>query len=327
MTELGSQNAMDNLLEDSGIPPPNATVTCSEAIFPSATVTASNQSNQSSGTHPAGYSNVTNGPQGYNNYNYHQNDGYSDAAYESSKFYQSGTDARPQMVQPSNSSYNVPPYSFNNERTNYTNYPNRPYASHHASSMQYPGSAALTQLLQQRSQSSSMQGYGQHPLAQRRSTMMGQQAQINLSQQEPMHPMWGSQYNASTEPEHMFDYPPNGPTTQSMRPSGSQHQYPPTPPFNSFSSRQQPQYSSTPQQYHSGPQPHGSSSSPSLPRQPVTPTQQQQQQQSQHPSQKPKFQPHHTKRDIFFPAESVEATKPVFTKKRKLTSRDLGMYP
>ena len=320
MHELGSHSSMDNLLEESGIPPPNATVTCSESIFPLPTVSASNQSGAA---HLATY-NHTNGPQSYNNTSYRHNDGYFDSSYESSKNYSSGDEARlpmPTQPTPPNNSYNMPPYSFGNERSSYPNYPNRSFPSHNAPGMQFPGSAALSKLLQ-RTQQSTIQGYPRHPLAQRRSSLMGQQqTQHGQSQQEPMYPMWGSQYNASSEPEHMFDYPPNGPSTPSMRSSMAQHHYPPTSSsFNSFSNRQQAQFPSSTQQYHPSTPPLGASPTAS-PRQPMT-----SQQQQHHPVQKSKFQTHHTKKDVFFPMESVEATKPVFTKKRKLTSRDLGTY-
>lgn len=258
--------AVSNLFDDTGIPPPNATVTCSEVLFPAPTMSVSSQPGN---MYPTPYGQqqqqpAANGPQSYGGYNY--NEGYIEGQYENKGY----------NMPHNTSNYNVLQYpAFGNERTNnYNNYQGFP-TQQPAPQSRFPGSAALSQLLQQRS--SNVPSYP-----------------MNQSRPQQEHPMW-PQYKASTEPEQMFDYPPKQHYPSSRQP------YPPTPP-----------------QYRHSPPPHGTRS-PSLPRQPVAPTHQAQAQIT-----KSKFQTNHVKKDIYFPLESVEATKPVFTKKRKLTSRDLG---
>lgn len=271
---------VENLFDDTGIPPPNATVTCSEVLFPAPTMSVSNQSG---GTYPTGYGQqqqqqpppaaaaaAANGPQGGYSSGYNYNEGYMDSQYENKGF-------------PMNPGYNMPSYPvYGNNYPNYRGFPPQqpppaPQQPPQPQQPQYPGSSALSQLLHQRNP-----GMGGYP------SMMAQ------PRPQPEHPMW-SQYKASTEPEHMVDYHPK----QAYLPN--RQQYPQTPP-----------------QYRQSPPPHGARS-PSLPRQPVAPTHQAQSQ-----LVKPKFQANHVKKEIYFPVDSVEATKPVFTKKRKLTSRDLG---
>lgn len=268
---------VNNLLDDTGIPPPNATVTCSEVLFPAPTMSVSNQS---SSTYPTGYGQqpqpqqqpqqppMVNGPQGYSgSAGYSYNEGYM-----------------PDSGYPMTTGYNMQQGAmYGNNYPNYRGYiPSQaPPQPQPQPQQPYPGSAALSQLLHQRNPG--MAGYPAPP-----PPMMGQ------PRPQPEIPMW-SQYKASTEPEHIVDYHP-----KQTYPSNRQH-FPQTPP-----------------QYRQSPPPLGARS-PSLPRHPVPPT---------HPGTsqvvRPKFQTSHVKKEIFFPMDSVEATKPIFTKKRKLTSRDLG---
>ncbi|XP_032225701.1 AT-rich interactive domain-containing protein 1B [Nematostella vectensis] len=306
---------LKNDLEDSGIPPPNAMVTCTEAIIPSASVTTSIPGD----SYNSGYNHM-NGPQGYNGpqtYEGHQE------GYEGSKGFMNDTmdprhTAPPQL--PNMGGYNMPPYNMmGNERSSYPGYPSQSFQS--APNTQFTGAAALSQLAYQRNQQA-MQGYPGMPP--RRPSHMGQQAPMMSSPgpQDPMTAVWpGSQYNASSEPVQMFDYLPPGQSGRSMRPS--MPQYPQAPPYNSYQSRQQ--YPPMPPYRPSSPHVQ-SSASPSMQRPQMVQSQGVLPQQL---SPKPKYnqsQQHsgHMKREVGFPADCVEGTRPVFTKKRKLTSRDLG---
>ena len=337
-----------NLLEGSGIPPPNATVTCSEAIIPTSSLTQSQRLNADTSSVHGSFSSMTGESPASLPPNYNSRDGYAEPSYEnSSKYFSDLRDGSGnlQTNHPSpSSSFGMPqyPYSGDNRRQSIPNLPQGGLPSYMMSQRNMypgpPGTSSMSPFFQQSSpQTGHPPGSYPHSQYQQRASpsLMGplsspHSMMPSASPQEKMHPLWGSQYSPSTEPEYMVDYLPGAHSTRGPRSSsGPQPQYSPAPPYGSYPGRQQSQYSPATPPYRPSPSP-----SPSSRQQPMAQPMQvsqkmkyphQQQVQSQQPQQQQQ-QVHAgaTKRDAPFPHDCVEATRPVFTKKRKLTSRDLG---
>ena len=75
-----------NLLEGSGIPPPNATVTCSEAIIPTSSLTQSHRPAESASTHGS-YSSMTNESAANLPPSYNVKDGYPEPSFDTGKMF------------------------------------------------------------------------------------------------------------------------------------------------------------------------------------------------------------------------------------------------
>lgn len=335
-----------NLLEGSGIPPPNATVTCSEAIIPTSSLTQSQRPADTSSVHGS-YSSVTSESPASLPPSYNARDGYSEPSFDnSSKFFSDLRDNsgnfQVNQPAPSSSTFGMPQYPYGGERRH--SLPNHPQGGLPSYMMSqrnmYPGPASMSPFFQQsNSQTGPPPSNYPHSQYQQRASpsLMGPRSSPHPmmpspSPQEKMHPLWGSQYSPSTEPEHMVDYPPGAHGGRGPRSSsGPQPQFSPAPPYGSYPGRQQSQYSPATPPYRPSPSP-----SPSSRQQPMTqPLQasqkmkyphQQAPQPPQQPQPPPPPQAHAAaiKRDAPFPNDCVESTRPVFTKKRKLTSRDLG---
>lgn len=324
----------NELLVDSSAMPPNATVTCSEVIIPTPTV--SHSQNTRTGNSPSfhgsyGPGMAGNESQSIYGHSYDNTDSFPDLLFDSGNKAYSPFDETafaPSQQAPS-SPYTSPqyPYPGGDRRNNMPNLRRRysPFMM-----QQFSGSTPFSQFLQQSSQQSShpaagFQQHGQFP-QRHSSSMMGNQptrsVMSNMPNHDPMHASWASQYGASREPEHLFDYPPG--VQGGRRSSVAPNQFPTAPPYGSYPGRQQSQISPYTQQYRASPMPHSPSHSA---RQPMPTAQQalpKMKFQQVHPQQQQ--QSMQLKRPTDISAECVERTKPIFTKKRKLTSRDLGMY-
>ena len=144
---------------------------------------------------------------------------------------------------------------------------------------------------------------------------------LQASSRETNQPLWGTQHGltptqyGSMSGDYISDYS-SSQVGRSARPQLPQHHAPAghTSSYSSYPGRQPPvphfqhQYRPTP------------SNTPSPGSKPQIHLQQ----------SKMKFQSQHShmplRREPTFPPDSVECTRPIFTKRRKLTSRDLGMY-
>lgn len=335
-----------NLLEGSGIPPPNATVTCSEAIIPTSSLTQSQRPTETAAAIHGSYSSMTsessaaNFPPSYN-----MKDSYPEPSFDTTAkmfpdFRENSGNFQTNATAPS-SQFGMPQYPYGGERRNsFPNYPQGGLPSYMMSQRNYQGPSSMSRFFQQSSPQAGhpAANYPQSQYQQRASpSLMGPLSSPHsmipsASSQEKMHPLWGSQYSPSTEPEHMVDYPPGAHSGRVPRSSsGPPPQFSPAPPYGSYPGRQQSQYSPATPPYRPSPSQSPSSRQPMAQpplqasqkmkyasQQTAQPTQQQQQQQQQ--------QAHSSaiKRDMPFPNDCVETTRPVFTKKRKLTSRDLG---
>lgn len=345
--KFSKSNSIDdmkiNLLEGSGIPPPNATVTCSEAIIPTNSLTQSQRPADTTAVHGT-YSSMTNESLPNLPPSYNMKDGYPESSYDSSKMFPDFRDnsgSFPMNPPAPSSPFGMPQYPYGGERrsslSNNLQGGLPPYMMSQRNMHQGP--SPLSQFYQQ---SSSQAG---HPAASYQHAQYQQRASPSLmgslssphsmipsaSPQDKMHSLWGSQYSPSAEPDHMVDYPPGAHSGRIVRSSsGPQAQFSPAPPYGSYPGRQN-QYSPATPPYRPSPSPSPSSRQPmaqpplqavqkmKYPAQqaPHQPSQQQQHAQQAHPSS--------VKREMPFPNDCIETTRPVFTKKRKLTSRDLGM--
>lgn len=332
-----------NLLEGSGIPPPNATVTCSEAIIPTSSLTQSQRPADASSVVHGSYGPMKVEPHAGLPPSYNARDGYAEASFENSSnlFHDlrdnSGNFHLNQST-PSNT-FGMPqyPYSGDNRRHSVPNLSQGALPSYAMPQRNmYPSQSSMSPFFQQ---SSSQTGHP--PTANYHHSQYQQRASPsfigppssphavmpNASPQDKIHSLWGSQYSPSTEPEHMVDYPAGPHNLRGPRlPSSHQPQYTPAPPYGSYPGRQQSQYSVTTPPYRPGPSPSPSSRQPPMAQsmQAIQKTKYQQQLQSQ--QQQSQAHSAAMKRDTPFPHDCVEATRPVFTKKRKLTSRDLGKF-
>jgi len=334
-----------NLLEGSGIPPPNATVTCSEAIIPTSSLTQSQRPADASSVVHGSYGSMKVEPHAGLPPSYNARDGYAEAGFEnSSNLFHDLRDNpgnfHPNQSTPSNT-FGMPqyPYSGENRRHSVPNLSQSALPSYGMPQRNmYPGQSSMSPFFQQSSPQT-----GHPPAANYHHSQYQQRASPsfigppssphavmpNTSPQDKMHSLWGSQYSPSTEPEHMVDYPPGVHNVRGPRlPSSHQAQYTPAPPYGSYPGRQQSQYSLATPPYRPGPSPSPSPRQPPMAQsmQAMQKTKYQQQLQSQQQQQQQQSQAHSAamKRDTLFPHDCVEATRPVFTKKRKLTSRDLG---
>ena len=88
--KFSKSNSIDdikiNLLEGSGIPPPNATVTCSEAIIPTNSLTQTSRAPDSTPIHGT-YSSMTNDSVPNLPPSYSGKDGYPEPSYDTNKMY------------------------------------------------------------------------------------------------------------------------------------------------------------------------------------------------------------------------------------------------
>lgn len=344
--KFSKSNSIDdikiNLLEGSGIPPPNATVTCSEAIIPTNSLTQTSRAPDSTPIHGT-YSSMTNDSVPNLPPSYSGKDGYPEPSYDTNKMYpefRENSGSFPMNPPTPSSPFGMPQYPYGGERrSSLSNHPQSgglpPYMMSQRN--MYQGPSSLSQFYQQSNSQAGHSGTNyQHAQYQQRSSpsLMGSLASPhsmvpNASSQDKVHSLWGSQYSPSAEPEHMVDYPPGAHNRLTRSSSGPQSQYSPAPPYGSYPGRQN-QYSATPP-YRPSPSPSPSSRQPMAQAPPLQalPKMKYPVQQTAHPpsQQQSHQQQSHTssiKREMPFPNDCVEATRPVFTKKRKLTSRDLG---
>ena len=142
-----------NLLEGSGIPPPNATVTCSEAIIPTNSLTQSHRPAETTSIHGS-YSSMTSESSTNLPPSYNMKDGYSEASFDTGKMFPDFRDnpGNYQVSSPASSTpFGMPQYPYGGERRNsFGNHPQGGLPSYMMSQRNmYQGASSLSQFFQQ----------------------------------------------------------------------------------------------------------------------------------------------------------------------------------
>ena len=329
----------NDFLEVEGVPPPNATVTCTEMIIPQFSSVASwkgeptrqpfsvSDSQQSWFGHRENLETSFDRKSMTSDYGFHRDPQIPHANSSSFPFTGERRNSLPNFP---TQGFPASQFMAQQQQQHQQQQHQQQQQLHQQQQQQqqqkamYAGAGGMAQMSSQQGNHPASQ-YPQHTSLQQRyssSILGGPQPGHSGGQSsthEPNHSFWsrqpsGGQYGSMTN-DFMSDYS-SSQGGRSARPQLPQQQVPlgHTSPYSSYPERQ-PTFPHYQHQYRPTP-----STAPSPGLKPQAHLQQ----------SKIKFQTQHShvplKREPTFPSDSVECTRPIFTKRRKLTSRDLGMH-